>query len=172
MSFVCRSYIIQMYLHVTRMSSVCHSYDSYVTVFQSYVLVCHSYVSYVSVCHSYVLVCHPYVTRMYSYVIRMSCVCGFTMIPYIYTLHGFMWGLNCNTRTFELFRHRMHTTWFYSNFYNNVILGMKLSPLAVLSPRKILNASLCQYCQKKQQENLVKKSNIEVMWRILQWQQQ
>ena len=29
--------------------------------------------------NQYVLVCHPYVTRMYSYVIRMSLVCGFTM---------------------------------------------------------------------------------------------
>ena len=27
----------------------------------------------------HVLVCHPYVTRMYSYLIRMSLVCGFTM---------------------------------------------------------------------------------------------
>ena len=152
MSLICHPYVIRMSLVCTRMSLVCTRMSS--------------------VCHSYVLVCHPYVTRMYSYVICMSCVCGFTMIPYIYTLHDFMWGLDCNIRTFELFRHRMHTTWFYSNFYNNVILGMKLSPLAVLSPRKILNASLCQYCQKKQQENLVKKSNIEVLWRILQWQQQ
>ena len=31
------------------------------------------------VCHSHVLVCHPCVTRMYSYVIRMSLVSGFTM---------------------------------------------------------------------------------------------
>ena len=68
-------------LHVTHMSSVCHSY----------VLVCHLYVtrmySYVirmslvctrmsSVCHSYVLVYHRYVTRMYSYVISMSLVCA------------------------------------------------------------------------------------------------
>ena len=85
-------------LHVTHMSSVCHSYvlvcHLYVTRMYSYVirmsLVCHPYVtrmySYVirmslvctrmsSVCHSYVLVCHSYVTRMYSYVIRMSHVC-------------------------------------------------------------------------------------------------
>ena len=32
-----------------------------------------------SVCHSYVLICHPYFTCMYSYVIHMSLVCGFTM---------------------------------------------------------------------------------------------
>ena len=31
------------------------------------------------VCHSYVLVYHPYVTRMYSCVIHMSLVTGFTM---------------------------------------------------------------------------------------------
>ena len=29
--------------------------------------------------HLYVLVCHSYVTRIYSYAIRMSFVCGFTM---------------------------------------------------------------------------------------------
>ena len=32
-----------------------------------------------SVCHLYLLVYHPYVTPMYSYVIRMLLVCGFTM---------------------------------------------------------------------------------------------
>ena len=69
-------------------------------VYQSYVLVCHPYVTHMysylirmslvytrmsSVCHWYVLVCHPYVTRikdlarMYSYVIRVLLVCGFTM---------------------------------------------------------------------------------------------
>ena len=31
------------------------------------------------VCHLYVLVYNPYVTRMYSYAIHMSTVCGFTM---------------------------------------------------------------------------------------------
>ena len=72
--------------HVIRMSLQCHPY---VTLMYSYVLACHPYVtritlssvshSYVPVCHSYVLVCYPYVTRMYSYVIRMSLVCGFTM---------------------------------------------------------------------------------------------
>ena len=34
-----------------------------------------------ALCHSYVLVCQPYVTLMYSYGIRMSLVCGFTMNP-------------------------------------------------------------------------------------------
>ena len=29
--------------------------------------------------HLYVLACHSYVTRIYSYAIRMSFVCGFTM---------------------------------------------------------------------------------------------
>ena len=37
-------------------------------------------------CHPYALVCRPYVTRyvtrMYSYIIRMSLVCSFTMNPY------------------------------------------------------------------------------------------
>ena len=41
----------------------------------------------------------------------------------------FMSGSDCNIRTFQLFLHRMHVTWFYSNLYNNVILGMELSPL-------------------------------------------
>ena len=36
-----------------------------------------------SVCHSSVLVSHWYVTCMYSYVIRISLVCGFTMNPKI-----------------------------------------------------------------------------------------
>ena len=49
---------------------------------------------------------------------------------------------------------------------------MELSSLVVLSPRKIVNTSLCLYCQKKQQESLVKKPNIEVLQRILQWLQQ
>ena len=83
-----------------------------------------------------------------------------------------MWGSDCNIWTFKLFRHRMHATRFYSNLYDNVILCMELSPLAVLLPRKIVNTSLCLYCQKKQQENLIKKRNIEVMWHILQWLQQ
>ena len=60
-----------------------------------------------------------------------------------------MWGSDCNIWTFELFRH-----------------------LAVLLPRKIVNTFLCLYCQKKQQENLIKKRNIEVMWHILQRLQQ
>ena len=65
-------YVTCMSLVCTRMSSVCHSH----------VLVCHFIYSCVIrvslVCHSHVLVCHPYVTRMYSHVIRMSLVCGFT----------------------------------------------------------------------------------------------
>ena len=74
---ICRG----MSLVCTRMSSVCHSY----------VLVCHPYVTSIwyiirmslvydisSACHSYVLMCHLYVIRLYSYVIRMSLVCGFT----------------------------------------------------------------------------------------------
>ena len=70
MSTVCHSYDIRMSFACTRMSFVCHSY----------VLVCHLYVTRVSfVCHSYVLLCHSYVTHMYSYVIPMSLVCGFTM---------------------------------------------------------------------------------------------
>ena len=38
-----------------------------------------------SACHSYVLVYHPYVFCMYSYVIRMSLVCSFTMNRFIAT---------------------------------------------------------------------------------------
>ena len=91
MSLVCHSYVTPMSLVCTRMSFVCHSYvlvcHLYVTRIYSYVLVCHQYVTRTSlvctrmssVCHSDVLVCDPYVTRMYSYVIRMSRVCGFTM---------------------------------------------------------------------------------------------
>ena len=54
---------------------------------------------------------------------------------------------------------------FYSNLNlcNNIILGMELSLLAVLSRRTIVKTSLCLYCQKKQQENLIKKPNIEAM---------
>ena len=80
----------QSILHVTRMSSVCHSYvflcHPYVTRMYSYVTrmslvctclspVCHSYVIRMSlvctrmsfVCHWYVLVCHSYVTRLWFY---------------------------------------------------------------------------------------------------------
>ena len=35
-----------------------------------------------SVFHSHAFVCHPYVTRMYSYVVCMLLVCGFTMNHY------------------------------------------------------------------------------------------
>ena len=34
----------------------------------------------------YVLICHPYVTRMYSYVICMSLVCGFYRELIIYVV--------------------------------------------------------------------------------------
>ena len=54
----------------------------------------------------------------------------------------FMSGSDYNIRTFELFLHRMYVTWFYSNLYNNVILGVELSPLAVSWPRNIVNTSL------------------------------
>ena len=67
------SYVISMSLVCTRMSFQCHFY----------VLVCNGmslvYTRIPYVCYSYVLVCHPYVTRLYSYVIRMSLVCDFTM---------------------------------------------------------------------------------------------
>ena len=32
-----------------------------------------------SVCHSDILICHSYVTRIYSYAIRMSVICGIAM---------------------------------------------------------------------------------------------
>ena len=51
--------------------------------FQCYIqyVICMSLVcsGMLSVCHSYVLVCHLYETHMYSYVMRLSLVCGFTM---------------------------------------------------------------------------------------------
>ena len=56
--------VIRMSLVCTRMSSVCHSYNSYVIRMP---LVC---TPMSSVCHSYVHVCHPCVT-----------LCGFTMNP-------------------------------------------------------------------------------------------
>ena len=60
------SYVICMYLHVIHMSLVCTRKSS----------VCYSYVL---VCTRMSSVCHSYATRMYSYVIRMSLACGFTM---------------------------------------------------------------------------------------------
>ena len=101
MSSVCHSYVIcislvctrvslvctRMSFVCTRISSICHSY---VLVCHLYVFVCHQCDSYIirmshlctrmsSACHSYVPVCNLYVTRMYSYIIRMSLVCGFTI---------------------------------------------------------------------------------------------
>ena len=94
---VCHPYVTHIYWYVFRMSLVCTCMSS---VCHSYVLlcnrmsfVCHSYVllrqPYVTrstrrtrmsfVCHSFVLLCQLYVARMYSYVIRMPLVCGFTM---------------------------------------------------------------------------------------------
>ena len=81
---VCHAYVTRMYSYVicmsvvcTRMSPVCYSY---VLVVICMSLVC---TRMSSVSHSYVLEYHPYVTRMYSYVIRMSLVCGFTMNIYV-----------------------------------------------------------------------------------------
>ena len=94
---VCHPYVTRIYWYVFRMSLVCTCMSS---VCHSYVLlcnrmsfICHSYVllrqPYATrstrrtrmsfVCHSYVLLCQLYVARMYSYVIRMPLVCGFTM---------------------------------------------------------------------------------------------
>ena len=70
----------------------------------------------------------------------------FICLPYICMLHDFMWGSDCNIRTFELFRHQMHVVWFYSNLYNNVMLGMDLSPLVVLLTRKIVDTSVYEIC--------------------------
>ena len=82
---VCHPYATRVYSYVIRMSLVC-TRMSFVCTGMS------------SVRHSYVLVCYLYVTRMcsyvirislacthmssvcHSYVIRMSLVCGFTMI--------------------------------------------------------------------------------------------
>ena len=80
------SYILECHLYVTGvrtpMSSACHLY---VLVCNGMPLVCTPMslicARILSVCHSYILVCHPHVTPMYSYVIRMSLICGFTMHP-------------------------------------------------------------------------------------------
>ena len=66
MSFVCQSYVLS-----------CHWYF----ICMSLLYACKSSVCTRTpfVCHSYLLVCRLYATRMYSYVIRMSLVCGFTM---------------------------------------------------------------------------------------------
>ena len=68
MPFVCQSFALACHLYVTRMylyEMVCHLY----------LLVCHPYVT----CN--VLVCHQYVPRIYSYLIHLSLICGFTMNP-------------------------------------------------------------------------------------------
>ena len=83
----CLSYVIRMSLVCNRMLFVCHSYVFVNTVCTCMPFVCHScvlvwhlYVTHMSlVCHSYVLVCYPYATRIYSYAIGMSLICGFTM---------------------------------------------------------------------------------------------
>ena len=64
MSFVCQSYVL-----------VCH------VIYMSLLYVCKSSVCarMPFVCHLYLLVCRLYATRMYSYVIRMSLVCGFAL---------------------------------------------------------------------------------------------
>ena len=105
MSSVCFLYILSWSrrpLAFARMSSVCHSYvpvyHSYVLVCYSYVLICHLYLTHMSsvcyscvirmslvctcmslVCHSYVLLSNLHVTCIYSYVICMSCISGFTI---------------------------------------------------------------------------------------------
>ena len=73
MSFVCHSYVIHMYSYDTRMSFVCTRMSS---ASHSYVFVCHPYVTCM---YSYVIPMPLVFTRMYSYVVRMSIVCGFTM---------------------------------------------------------------------------------------------
>ena len=99
MPCVCHSYANLMYSYVTHMSFVCHSY---VLICYLHVLVCNGMslacTRFLSVYYSYVLVCLPYVTRMYSYVIRMSFVCGFTVnLVYWISFHNvifLVWTLN------------------------------------------------------------------------------
>ena len=98
MSSICHSYVLAchpyvtcMYSYVIRMSLLCTRISS---VCQSFVCMYLNRISLLctcipSVCQSFVLVCRPYVThmysyvnriaRMFSYVIRMPLVCGFTM---------------------------------------------------------------------------------------------
>ena len=88
---VCHPYVTCMYSYVIRMSLLCTRISS---VCQSFVCMYLNRISLLctcipSVCQSFVLVCRPYVThmysyvnriaRMFSYVIRMPLVCGFTM---------------------------------------------------------------------------------------------
>ena len=99
MSFICHSHVICMsfvcHSYAICMSFVCHSYAICMSfVCQTYVLVCYSYVicmllvcaRILSVCtrmssvsHSYLFIYHPCATRIYSYVIHMSLVCGLTV---------------------------------------------------------------------------------------------
>ena len=99
MSFVCHSYVIRMSNVCTRMLLECIrmsfvSYCHFVCHLCLMLLVCvrilSAYTRMSSVCHSYVIciscsyvfVCHPCVNLMYSYVIHMSLVCGFTVNLY------------------------------------------------------------------------------------------
>ena len=93
MSFLCLTYVIDMYLYATRMSFVCHSQVIRMPIVcQEYVIRMYSYVIRMQlvcacmspVCHSYILVSHPYVTCMCLYVTRMSLLC--TRISLVYHL--------------------------------------------------------------------------------------
>ena len=44
---------------------------------------------------------------------------------------------------------------------------MSLSPLAILTPCRKIDKSLCLICQRKGKENLVKTPNVDVLDRIL-----
>ena len=92
------TYFIRMSLACTRMSSVCHLY--------------------VLVCHSYVLVCHPYVTGIYSYVIRMSLECSFTMNcrPEVFCKKGFFFNKVAGLESATLLKRRLWPRCFPVNF--------------------------------------------------------
>ena len=144
MSFSCYLYAIvyypfvnRMYSYVTIMSFLCRYYllvcngMSFVWTYMSFL--CHSYVfvcngmSLViarmsSVCHSYVLVCHPHVTCMYSYVIHMSLVCGFTMNPYeasILRTFGLLKGHSDSWN--NILESKSDIPWKYIEFFSNAL---------------------------------------------------
>ena len=92
-SSVCYSYVVRISLVCTSMSSKCQSYVLYVIRMS---LVC---TRMSSVRHLYVLVRHPYVTCIYSYVTRMSLVCGFYHEPkwiiFVIKVSIINWSFSC-----------------------------------------------------------------------------
>ena len=72
MSLVSHPYVTRIYSYVLQMSLVCSHISSACLLGTCMSFVCHSYVL---VCHSYVLVYRLHVTAIYLYIIRLSLVC-------------------------------------------------------------------------------------------------